>query len=69
VEEGPLQGGVGGHLAWVVAEAAFDELDAPIARVASANVPVPFAPVLEAAMSPQIGAIVLAVQRTLGLAP
>jgi pyruvate dehydrogenase E1 component beta subunit len=68
VEEGPLRGGVGGHLAWVISEAAFDELDAPIARVASANVPVPFAPVLEAAMSPQLDAIVRAVRRTLGIA-
>ncbi|MBI3455979.1 MAG: alpha-ketoacid dehydrogenase subunit beta [Candidatus Rokubacteria bacterium] len=68
-EEGPLRGGVGGHLAWVVMEAAFDELDAPIERVASANVPVPFAPVLEAAVSPQVETIRAAVRRTLGLAP
>jgi len=69
VEEGPLRGGVGGHLAWVMVEAAFDELDAPIQRVASANVPVPFAPVLENAVSPQLEAVVAAVHRTLGLAP
>jgi pyruvate dehydrogenase E1 component beta subunit len=69
VEEGPLRGGVGGHLAWVVSEAAFDELDAPIERVAGADVPVPFAPVLEAAVSPQVPAIAAAVRRTLGLGP
>jgi pyruvate dehydrogenase E1 component beta subunit len=69
VEEGPLRGGVGGHLAWVVTEAAFDELDAPIARVAGADVPVPFAPVLEAAVSPQVPAIVAAIRRTLGVGP
>lgn len=68
VEEGPLRGGVGGHLAWVISESAFDELDAPIARVASANVPVPFAPVLESAVSPQVDTIVAAVRRILGLA-
>jgi pyruvate dehydrogenase E1 component beta subunit len=68
VEEGPLTGGVGGHLAWVVMEAAFDELDAPLARVAAADVPVPFAPILEAAVSPQVSGIVAAVRRTLGLA-
>jgi pyruvate dehydrogenase E1 component beta subunit len=44
VEEGPLRGGVGGHLAWAIQRAVFDELDAPIERVAFANVPVPFAP-------------------------
>ena len=65
-EEGPLTGGVGGHLAWVIMDAAFDELDAPIARVASADVPVPFAPGLEAAVSPQVVAIVGAVRRTVG---
>ena len=64
-EEGPLRGGVGGHLAWVIVHEAFDELDAPIERVASANVPVPFAPVLEGAVSPQVGSIVAAVRRTL----
>ncbi len=68
VEEGPLQGGIGGHLAWVIMREAFDELDAAIERVASANVPVPFAPILEAAVSPQREAIVAAVHRTLGLA-
>jgi pyruvate dehydrogenase E1 component beta subunit len=67
VEEGPLRGGVGGHLAWVVMEGVFDELDAPIARVAGCNVPVPFAPVLEAAVSPQVGSIVTAARRTLGI--
>ena len=65
VEEGPLRGGVGGHLAWVVMREAFDELDAPIERVAGANVPVPFSPVLEEAVSPQAAAIVAAVRRTL----
>jgi pyruvate/2-oxoglutarate/acetoin dehydrogenase E1 component len=49
-------------------EAAFDELDAPLARVAAADVPVPFAPILEAAVSPQVSGIVAAVRRTLGLA-
>jgi pyruvate dehydrogenase E1 component beta subunit len=69
VEEGPLRGGVGGHLAWVIMREAFDELDAPIERVAAPNVPVPFAPVLEAAVSPQVATIVAAVRRTVGLGP
>jgi pyruvate dehydrogenase E1 component beta subunit len=69
VEEGPLRGGVGGHLAWVLMREAFDELDAPIERVAAPNVPVPFAPVLEAAVGPQVAGIVAAVRRTVGLGP
>jgi len=68
-EEGPLRGGVGGHLAWVITEEAFDELDAPIGRVAGANVPVPFAPALEAAVGPQVENILAAVRRTVGLGP
>jgi pyruvate dehydrogenase E1 component beta subunit len=69
VEEGPLRGGVGGHLAWVIMREAFDELDAPIERIAALNVPVPFAPVLEAAVGPQVTSIVAAVRRTVGLGP
>lgn len=65
-EEGPRRGAVGGHLAWVVMESAFDELDAPIERVAGADVPVPFAPVLEAAVSPGVPDLVAAIRRTLG---
>ncbi|MFQ5829227.1 MAG: alpha-ketoacid dehydrogenase subunit beta [Candidatus Methylomirabilia bacterium] len=65
VEEGPLRGGVGGHLAWVVMEGAFDDLDAPIERVGGKNVPVPFSPPLEGSVSPQLGDVVAAVHRTL----
>lgn len=68
VEEGPLRGGVGGHLCWVIQREVFDELDAPIERVAGLNVPVPFAPPLEAAVSPQVGTVAAAIRRTLGLA-
>ncbi|MFQ5521068.1 MAG: alpha-ketoacid dehydrogenase subunit beta [Candidatus Methylomirabilia bacterium] len=65
VEEAPLRGGVGGHLAWVVMEGAFDDLDAPIERVAAKNVPVPFSPPLEGFVSPQPADIVAAVHRSL----
>jgi pyruvate dehydrogenase E1 component beta subunit len=47
-EEGPMRGSVGAWLAWVVMEQSFDELDAPIARVAAPDVPIPFSPPLEA---------------------
>lgn len=67
-EEGPLTGGVGGHLAWVIMAGAFDELDAPIERVAGADVPIPFAPVLESAVAPRTDTVVAAIRRTLGRA-
>ena len=64
-EEGPMRGGVGAWLAWVVMEDSFDELDAPIARVAGPNVPIPFSPPLEAAVTPGAADIVAAVRRVL----
>ncbi len=47
VEEGPRTGGVGAELAAGIMERFPDSLLAPVIRVASADVPVPFSPVLE----------------------
>ena len=47
-------GGIGGELAAIIAEEAFEYLDAPIVRVASEDVPVPYAPPLEAAFLPNV---------------
>jgi pyruvate dehydrogenase E1 component beta subunit len=68
-EEGPMRGGTGAWLAWVVMEDCFDELDAPIARVAGPNIPIPFSPPLEAFATPGAAAIESAVRQVLGLAP
>jgi pyruvate dehydrogenase E1 component beta subunit len=46
-------------------EGAFDDLDAPVARVCSAEVPMPYAKHLEEAALPRVDAIVSAVQRML----
>jgi pyruvate dehydrogenase E1 component beta subunit len=48
-----------------IAEYAFDDLKAPIARVAVPDVPVPFAPELEVEVIPQEDDILEAVQRVL----
>jgi pyruvate/2-oxoglutarate/acetoin dehydrogenase E1 component len=53
-------GGIGGELAAIIAEEAFEYLDAPIARVASADTPVPYAPPLEAAFLPSVDKVVTA---------
>ena len=50
VHEHALFGGLGGEIASLVAEHAFQYLDAPPMRVASKNSPVPFARVLEKAV-------------------
>lgn len=47
LHEDCLTGGIGGDLAAIIAEECFEQLDAPIARVASLDTPVPFAINLE----------------------
>ncbi|MEK7385423.1 MAG: alpha-ketoacid dehydrogenase subunit beta [candidate division NC10 bacterium] len=64
-EEGPMRGSTGAWLAWVVMEECFDDLDAPIARVAGPNVPIPFSPPLEKFVTPDADAVVAAVRQVL----
>ena len=47
VEEGWPHGGVGANLAALIQEQAFDYLDAPIARVTGADLPMPYSKPLE----------------------
>ncbi len=49
--------GIGAEVAAVIAEEAFESLDAPVVRVAPPNVPVPFSPPLEDAYLPQVSDI------------
>jgi 2-oxoisovalerate dehydrogenase E1 component beta subunit len=51
-------GGIGGELAAIIAEEAFEYLDAPIMRIASEDAPVPYAPPLEAAFLPSVDKVV-----------
>ncbi len=55
--------GVGAEVAAMIAEKAFEHLDAPVARLAPPNVPVPFSPTLEDAFLPQVSDIEAAVER------
>ncbi len=64
VEEGWPHGGVGANLAALIQEQAFDDLDAPIARVTGADVPMPYAKNLEQIAFPHEPAIVDAVLAT-----
>ncbi len=55
--------GVGAEVAAMIAEEAFEHLDAPVMRLAPPNTPVPFSPTLEDAYLPQVADIEAAVER------
>ncbi|MCA9907549.1 MAG: alpha-ketoacid dehydrogenase subunit beta, partial [Anaerolineae bacterium] len=62
VEEGPKTGGVSAELAAGIMERFPDKLMAPVMRVASADVPVPFSPVLEDMYRPDRNRIAAAIR-------
>jgi len=67
VEEGWPQHGIGAEIAAIIFESsAFDYLDAPLERIAGADVPTPYAKNLEDQTFPQIENICNAVRRTVG---
>jgi pyruvate dehydrogenase E1 component subunit beta len=67
VEEGWPHGGVGANLAALVAEQAFDDLDAPVQRVTGADVPMPYSKPLEDIAYPHEPQIVAAALACLGV--
>ena len=64
VEEGWPHGGVGANLAALIQEQAFDHLDAPIARVTGADLPMPYSKPLEQIAYPHEPQVVEAVLAT-----
>ncbi|HSC71875.1 MAG TPA: alpha-ketoacid dehydrogenase subunit beta [Candidatus Methylomirabilis sp.] len=65
VEEAAKTGAFGAQIAAWLAEELFDELDAPIQRVAARDVPMPFSPPMEEYVLPGVGDIAAAVRRIL----
>jgi pyruvate dehydrogenase E1 component beta subunit len=65
VDEGWRSGGISGEISARIAERGFWELDAPVARVCTAEAPVPYPAHLEAAALPSIERIVDAAEETL----
>jgi len=63
VEEAAKTGAFGAQIAAWLVEELFDELDAPIQRVAAKDVPIPFSPSMEEFVLPSVGDIVAAVRR------
>jgi acetoin:2,6-dichlorophenolindophenol oxidoreductase subunit beta len=68
-QEAVKRGGVASDVAAIVAEQAFDQLRAPIIRVAGRNTVIPFNLAMEKAMVPQVADIVAGVRSVLGRAP
>ncbi|MBI2872452.1 MAG: alpha-ketoacid dehydrogenase subunit beta [Chloroflexi bacterium] len=63
VHEDNLTGGLGGEVAAIIVQEAFDSLDAPVTRLAGEDVPAfPFAPPLEEAAIPNREKILAAIQ-------
>jgi len=58
IDEGYERYGVTGEIASVIAEGAFYDLDAPVARLGAMDVPVPFSPALEDLTVPTAEAVV-----------
>ena len=63
LHEASLTGGIGGEISAIIAEEAFEWLDAPVIRVASIDAPVPFAPQMEDYYLPSLGEIIEAARR------
>ena len=66
VEEGWPHGGVGANLGALIAEQAFDDLDAPVRRVTGADVPMPYSKPLEDIAYPHEAQVVSATLEVLG---
>ena len=65
VDEGWRTGSLAAEISALIMEGAFFSLDAPVARVCSAEVPIPYARHLEIAATPQVAGIVTAVRGVL----
>jgi 2-oxoisovalerate dehydrogenase E1 component beta subunit len=58
LHEDTRTGGFGGEIAATIADEAFEDLDAPVKRIAAPDSPIPFSPVLEKAFIPQVDDVV-----------
>src|SRR5258705_88621 len=65
VHEANITAGFAADIAALIAQEAFEYLDAPVMRVASLDVPVPFSPPLEMAMLPSVDKVAAAARQLL----
>ena len=62
LHEDTRTGGFGAEIAATIAEEAFEQLDAPVRRIAAPDCPVPFSPPLEKAFIPQVDDVAAALR-------
>jgi pyruvate dehydrogenase E1 component beta subunit len=67
VEEGHGFSNVGAEIVARVQKSCFDELDAPVERVHRMEIPMPYAPNLEAMVTPDVPRVIAAVKRAMYL--
>jgi pyruvate/2-oxoglutarate/acetoin dehydrogenase E1 component len=67
VEEGVLRGGVGSEISARIHEQYFDELDFPVTRIASRNIPIPMSPLMEQSVIPNKDRIVSEICALVGI--
>ncbi len=65
VHEACLTGGFGGEIAARIGQELFDYLDAPVTRIGAKDVPIPFSPVMENFVLPQVGDIIEGAKKVL----
>ena len=65
VHEACLTGGFGAEIAARIGEELFDYLEAPVTRIGAKDVPIPFSPVMEAFVLPQVNDIVEGMKKVL----
>ncbi len=65
VHEACRTGGFGGEIAARIAEELFDYLDSPVMRIGAKDVPIPFSPVMENFVLPQVTDIVEGVRKVM----
>jgi acetoin:2,6-dichlorophenolindophenol oxidoreductase subunit beta len=65
LHEACVTGGFGAEIAARIGEELFDDLDAPVSRIGAKDVPIPFSPVLENYVLPQVGDIVRGARKVL----
>ena len=63
LHEASRTGGIGGEIAAMLAEEAFEWLDAPVIRIASIDTPVPYSPPMEDYYLPQTKDVVDAARK------